>query len=75
MDVMNDEGLIEQISNNDEKSIYENGDIGLSSLKQKSLFTISGVIFCCILKRKTNILKELFIDKFQCQCYAICVTT
>lgn len=43
MEVIKDSSSNEQISKNEDKSIYENGDIGSSSLKQKSLFTISGV--------------------------------
>lgn len=44
MEVMNNAIFNEQISNNEDKSTYENGDNGPSTLKQKSVFTISGVI-------------------------------
>lgn len=48
MEVIKDASSIEQISKIEDKSIYENGDSGSSSVKQKSLFTISGVNMCSL---------------------------
>lgn len=53
MEEIKDASSDEQISNVEDKSIYENGDVGSSSVKQKSLFTISGVNMC-FLGSKTN---------------------
>lgn len=45
MEVINDANFNEQILNNEKKSTHENGQNGSSTVKQKSLFTLSGVIF------------------------------
>lgn len=45
MNVNEDAISNKQNTNNEDKSTYENGDTGSGPVKQKSLFTISGVNF------------------------------
>lgn len=59
MAVINDANFNEQISNNESKPTYENGEIGSATMKQKSLFTISGVNFYSF-KLTTNFFKNYF---------------
>lgn len=49
MEVNQEANSYNEIFNEEDKSVYENGDDGSSSIKQKSLFTLAGVILSTIL--------------------------